>query len=161
IPFSPDGNERRWRQVELYVSVDQGRSWNKQANVSPDAGSFVYTASQDGTYWFATRTVDLEGRSFPASMDMAAPQLKVTVDTQPPSITLRGLPPRDGLAQIEWDIRDPNLDLNSLEVDYRLQGSNEWLPLRVDPRAAGNHAWRPSTNGRMEARLRARDLAHN
>ncbi len=161
IPFSQDGNERRWRQVELYVSTDQGRTWNLRANVRPNEGSFVYTAEQDGNYWFATRTVDLDGRSFPTSMDNAAPQLKVVVDTQPPVITLRSLPPRDGLAQIDWELRDANLDLNSLEVDYRLHGSSDWLPLRVEPRANGGHSWRPSTNGRMEARLRVRDLARN
>src|SRR5438128_6698880 len=50
IPFSQDANERRWRQVELYVSTDQGRSWRLCANVQPNEGSFVYTASQDGMY---------------------------------------------------------------------------------------------------------------
>lgn len=161
IPFSPEGTERRWRQVELYSSTDQGRTWNKQATVGPETGSFVYTASQDGLYWFATRTVDFDGRSFPATMDSAVPQLKVIVDTQPPALTLRGMPPRDGQAQIEWEVRDDNLDLNSLEADYRLQGSSEWLPLRAEPKPSGSHAWRPSTNGRMEARLRVRDRAGN
>jgi hypothetical protein len=51
--------------------------------------------------------------------------------------------------------------LNSLEIDYRLQGSAEWLPLRVDAKPSGSHAWRPSTNGRIEARLRVRDRAGN
>src|SRR5581483_2434975 len=40
-------------------------------------------------------------------------------------------------------------------------GSSDWMPLRVEPRANGAHSWRPSTNGRMEARLRVRDRAGN
>lgn len=161
IPFRPDGNEKRWRQVELYVSTNQGRSWDLKANARPDDGHFVYTAKDDGTYWFSTRTVDLEGRGYPPSMDNAVPQLKVIVDTQPPVIRVTGLPPRDGQAQVEWDIRDDHLDPNSLEMDYRVQGSNEWQPLRIDPRASGRQAWRPTAGPHLEVRLRARDKAGN
>jgi hypothetical protein len=161
IPFSSDGNERRWRQVQLYVSTEQGRNWRLQATAPPTDGGFNFTADRDGVYWFATQTVDLDGRAFPQAMDQAAPQLKVTVDTQPPFIMLRGLPPQDGMARFEWDLRDDNLDLGSLAVDYRVQGSDEWRPLRLDPLASGRHAWRPNTNAPMEVRLRVRDLAKN
>ncbi len=161
IPFSSDGNERRWRQVTLYVSTDQGRNWKLQSNAPPSDGRFTFTADRDGVYWFATQTMDLDNRTFPPTMDNAAPQLKVTVDTQAPFIVLRGLPPQDGQAQIQWDVRDDNLDLNGLTVDYRVQGSEDWRPLRIDPIAAGRFAWRPSTNATLEVRLRARDKAGN
>ena len=40
------------------------------------------------------RTIDLDNRAFPLTMDNARAGLKVLVDTQPPTIQLRGLPPR-------------------------------------------------------------------
>ena len=48
------------KQVQLYVSTDQGRDWRYVASASPGAGVFpVYTAPADGTYWFGVRAIDL------------------------------------------------------------------------------------------------------
>jgi hypothetical protein len=164
IPFDRD-TEHRWKQIQLYDSKDQGRTWHPRAVVAPEDGSFLVTiADGDGTYWFTTRTVDFDNRAYPMRLEDAVPQLKVIVDSRPPVVTLRGLPPRDGLSAIQWDIRDDHLDVRSpgaFALDYRVQGSSEWIPLRVDPAVSGQHAFRPAGTSTLEARLRVRDLAQN
>lgn len=161
IPFQAEPGERRLKQVQLYVSTDQGRSWHPYANVRPEEGSFIFTATRDGHYWFTVRTVDFDNRGNPLTMDNARAGLKVCVDTQPPRVLLKALPPRENMSVVEWDIRDENLDLTSLNYSYRAQGGQEWLPLRVEPAAVGQYSWRPAVQGTIEVRLHARDRAGN
>jgi len=161
IPFQTDPGERRIKTVQLYISEDFGRTWLSYANTTPEQKLFKFQADRDGQFWFAVQTIDLDGRAHPPSMNNALPGLKVIVDTQPPSITLRPLPPREGAIGVEWDVRDENLDPTSLRLESRSAGSSEWQPVGVVQVMAGNHSWNPGTSGPVEVRLRARDKADN
>lgn len=161
IPFQPDSGERRLRQVQLYVSTNQGQSWQASGAAAPEQRYFEFRAPQDGVYWFAVRTVDVDGRPFPASMDGARAGLKVVVDTQPPRVRLRELPPREAELGVEWEVRDENLDPAGQRLEYRPVGGGEWTPLAADIPATGQHYFRPPTNAAVEVRLRARDRADN
>jgi len=161
IPFQAEAGPTRLKEVQLYYSTDQGRTWQPYASAAPEQGWFKFTAERDGLYWFAVRTLDADGRPFPASMEGARPGLRVVVDSQPPVIDLRALPSRDGMVGVAWDIRDDNLDLATLLIEYRLPATAEWRPLRVDPAAAGQHYWRAETNGTLDVRLQVRDRAGN
>ena len=161
IPFQTDPGERRLKQVQLYLSTDLGQSWHPYANVPPEQHFFTFTAERDGVFWFSVRTVDTEGRGYPVGMEGARPGLKVCVDTQLPVVNLRALPPRDGTPGVEWEVRDENLDVPSVRLDYHLPGTAEWLPLGVQPAANGQHFWKPATNGAVEVRLQALDRAGN
>jgi hypothetical protein len=161
IPFTPDADQRRLKSVQLYVSTDQGRSWHPSASVGPQEGKFTFTAGRDGLYWFTVRTIDYDGRAYPLVLDNARPGLRVIVDTQPPVVTLRAQPPRDGYAGVDWEVQDENLDLGTLTLEYRAAGAAEWLPLRADPVAVGRCSWRPTAGGPLDARLRVRDKAGN
>lgn len=162
IPFQADPADRRIKQVQLYVSNDQGRTWHPYASVRPEDGKFVYTATRDGHHWFTVRTIDQDNRANPLSMENVRPGLKVCVDTQAPVVGLRARPTPDGSVEAEWEIRDENLDPATLNLEYRLQGGvGEWMPLRVEPLAAGRHAWRPGQAGAVEVKLFVRDKAGN
>jgi hypothetical protein len=160
IPFQADVGGRI-KQLQLYVSQDQGKSWHPVVTVTPEQRHFDFRAPQDGLYWFAVRTVDQDNRAFPLSMEGVQPGLRVVVDTRPPVIHLTALPPRDGDVGVTWEVRDENLDPASLRLDYHLVGSPDWIPLAADLSATGQRYWRPATNGPVEVRLRARDRADN
>ncbi len=160
IPFQANTGGRI-KQLQLYVSQDQGKSWHPVVTVTPEQRHFDFRAPQDGLYWFAVRTVDQDNRAIPLTMEGVQPGLRVIVDTRPPVIHLTGLPPRDGDVGVAWEVRDDNLDAASLRLDYHLVGSPDWLPLAADLTASGQRYWRPATNGPVEVRLRARDRADN
>lgn len=163
IPFHAGAGEGRLKQLQLYVSTDQGRTWLASATAPPDQKFFRYTADRDGYFWFAVQTQDLEGRTYPATMDGASPSLKVVIDTQPPAVTLQPLPPRNGEVGVAWEIRDENLDLSlpdAARLEYRTANNPNWLGLNVAPGAA-QHFWAPGSNGPIEVRLRVRDRAGN
>jgi hypothetical protein len=161
IPFETETGSPRLKEIQLYVSTDQGRVWQPVARVLPEQGYFKFTAERDGLYWFAVRTIDLQGRPWPVTMDGARPGRKVIVDTHPPVADLRPLSAQDGTVGVRWDIRDDNLDLGSLRLDYRLSGTAEWRPLNPDLLAAGQYTWRPDTNAGIDVRLRVQDRAGN
>jgi len=163
IPFQPGPGEQRLKQLQLYVSTDQGRTWQPAANAPPEQRHFRFMSDRDGFFWFSVQTQDLEGRLFPQSMDGAQPSLKVIVDTQPPTIRLNPLPSRGNEVGVSWDIRDDNLDLSlpdAVQLEYRRGGGGIWQPLPRNP-ALSQHYWNPQGNGPIEVRLRARDRAGN
>jgi hypothetical protein len=163
IPFQAGPGEQRLKQLQLFFSNDQGRTWQPRAIAPPEQHHFRFISERDGLYWFAVQTMDQEGRLYPQTMDGAQPSLKVIVDTQPPIITLRVLPARGSQVGVAWEIRDDNLDStlpDALRLEYRPAGGPTWLPV---PRNAGASEvyWNPETNGMLEVRLRARDRAGN
>jgi hypothetical protein len=163
IPFQTVPGENRLKQVQLYVSVDQGKTWHPDAIAAPDQKQFRFLSQADGAYWFAVQTLDQEGRYFPPTLERVQPSLHVVVDTQLPSVTVRALPSRGGEVGVSWDVRDENFDPASpdaVRVEFRPVGSLNWYP--VPRRPLGNEMyWNPETNAPLEVRVRARDRAGN
>lgn len=159
IPFKT--SDPNIRQLELYAWDDRTRTWQRVATTTPATGYFNFQAPRDGWYDFTVRTEDLAGRFYPPTLDRAQPGLRVCVDTAPPVVTLQAFQPREGGVGVKWDIRDDNPDLNTIRLDYRLQGSAEWVPLSAPRVAAGQYTWSPATNNPLEVRLQVRDLAGN
>src|SRR5262249_6276577 len=130
IPFQADANDRRIRQVQLYVSEDQGRTWQQGATARPEDQAFTFQAQRDGVFWFAVRTADADGRHNPATLDQLQATLKVCVDTQPPKVLLQAQPAPAGSVSVEWQVRDDSpLDLDSHRLEYAAANSNQWQPL--------------------------------
>jgi len=164
IPFDPDPAEaHRLKQLQLYYSVDQGRTWHLGATAAPDQRKFNFLAESDGFYLFAVQTTDQGGRIFPEKMEGVTPGLRVVIDTVAPIVSLRALPPRGNEVGVGWEIRDDNLDLTSPEavrLEYRAAGALNWLPLYRVPGATQLY-WAPGTTALLDVKIRARDLAGN
>jgi len=161
IPFKND--QRNVVQVRLYVSSDQGQTWQFTATASPQEQHFRFSTSQDGFYCFAVQTVDGQGNAFPKDARDFRPNLKVIVDTIPPVVQAQPLPPRAGEVGVAWSIRDDNLDSSlpdSTRVEYRAANAINWIPLAVPPGATQLY-WNPQTNAALEVRVLARDRAGN
>jgi hypothetical protein len=162
IPFSRDTSNRN-KEVQLFVSNDQGRDWQPVRTAAPDAGVFPpYVFPADGTYWFAVRAIDLQDRPNPPTLGQLTPQLKVIVDRRPPIVSLRQIADtRPNTVAVEWDVRDDNFDARRFALQIRVAGSDWQRDARADGKASGVQAWRLEPGVRMEVRVRAYDLAGN
>uniref|UniRef100_A0A7C2NXQ8 Fibronectin type III domain-containing protein n=1 Tax=Schlesneria paludicola TaxID=360056 RepID=A0A7C2NXQ8_9PLAN len=162
IPFQIEASEQgRLREVQLYLQEGTGKPWRLIKTVGPNERHFPFRAEADGLHQFMVRTIDIEGKAYPPRVEEAAPGLRVMVDTVLPVAMLRQLPARGDQLGFEWEVRDDNLDVLSLQVDYRGQGAGEWQPLMVDALAVGQKYFVPAARGPIEVRLRVKDRAEN
>lgn len=162
IPIIPDPSDRRTSAILLHVSEDYGKTYQYVATASPSQRGIPFKAPRDGWYWFAVQTQDNTGRLNPQTMVGSIPALKVCVDTQAPNIVLKqGAANKDGTQSVEWEIRDDNLDLPTLRLDYRPAGARDWVPLPAQQVQAGTHVFNPGITSPVEVRLIVRDKARN
>lgn len=163
IPFKNDFKSANVNQVRLYVSSDQGRSWNLTATAAPEERHFKYSTPQDGFFWFAVQTVDTQNKLSPPGVDDLRANLKVIVDSVAPSVQVQPLAPRNNEVGVAWSVRDDNLDValpDSIRVEWRIAGGATWIPLAL-PLGASQIYWNPLTNAQLEVRVLARDRAGN
>jgi hypothetical protein len=163
IPFNAGSGSQNIKELRLFVSTDQGRSWTQSSTAAPELQKFQFQADRDGTYWFSVQTLDQQGKLYPPTMSGAVASLKVIVDTQPPAVRLQPLPPRPGEVGVNWKIDDENFDpalADAVRLEFRRLGEVNWQPLLLAP-GATQHYWNPNSGGTVEVRLRARDRAGN
>jgi hypothetical protein len=162
IPFRYDAAEMRTlgaREIQLYVSTDQGAQWQIAGRANPDQGRFEYEAPSDGEYWFAVRTVDVNNQVHPNG-DFQ-PGLKVTVDTTQPSLELILTQTAAGQIDLTWNIDDPNVDLSSIQIETRQAGASEWRRIPGTNQASGSTTWTVGNGGIVAVKGTVRDLAKN
>jgi hypothetical protein len=163
IPFNIDEADRpRIKEVQLYISTDAGASWSSAGRASPDQPSFTYRAPSDGEYWIAVRTLDTKGRLYPRDDATIEPGMKVVVDTTPPLLTLEPNGRRGSRASVRWEIRDDNLDPNSLTIEYQSEGARDWRQVPIHSYdLLGSEEWDAGTASSIKVRASIEDLAHN
>ena len=64
------------RQMILFVSKDQGKTWSEQAVAPPDKENFAFYADTDGMYWMKLCTVYRDGTRTPSDIAKGDPALK-------------------------------------------------------------------------------------
>ena len=172
IPFkvsqSPQGKAQP-AEVELHVSEDQGGLWRIHNTLRASERGFKFRAEQDGEYWFAVRTRDKSGTVRPAGP--LAPELRVVVDTQPPTLELTAEAGPDGEITARLRLGDPNLARDSLKLEYHADESAEaWQTVAIQPipadTAGPNHFgevtwWPQRTTRSYSIRAEVADTAGN
>jgi hypothetical protein len=130
--------------VWLYVSKDRGTSWQKISEAQPQVRAFNYHAEADGEYWFAIRTLDKHGRSWPDGPMQA--ELKVIVDTTIPRFgDLSGSLGDGETLNIHWQVADANLDATTCRIEAQADGNGPWQTISP-PNPA------PTSNGLYEGK---------
>lgn len=163
IPFNVEPADRpRLKEVQLWVSEDSGFHWEPRSRTTPDRPSFTFRAARDGEFWFAVRTLDSRGQLFPSEEEKVEPSMKVVVDTNPPSLVVESDGRRGSLASVRWEVRDANLDLKSLVLEYQVEGGRDWRNLPIRRLALiGSENWDAGTAEPLKVRASVGDKAGN
>jgi hypothetical protein len=161
MPASP-AERAKIAQLHLYVSKDQGRTWQKEADATPRDKDFGFVAPMDGTYWFNVSITDTQKRTEPADISSVPPALKVVIDTRKPLVKFLSADRQGDQVSVAWDIREDNPDLGTLKLEYRTAESREWRAVPVSvPSQNGNAKFAVGTGGPVSVRLGLTDLAGN
>jgi hypothetical protein len=154
------------REVRLWVSDDYGMRWKEFGQASPERPEFPFRAPRDAEYWFAIQTVDVQGKVYPSDDRPVAPNLRVVVDTAPPTLVLESNGRRGSQVSVRWDVQDENLVLRSLILEYQAEGAGplEWrsVPLQdSDLKLTGAKTWDAGTSEAIRVRAQVSDRAKN
>ncbi len=170
IPYRLDEPARAGGvEVELNVSSDAGRNWRSHSRVAAGTKHFVFRAPSDGEYWFTVRTVSLPSTT-PAGP--LTPELRVIVDTQPPSLNFQVARGPTGELVAQWVISDLHLRADGLQLEYQVAATDApWQAVAVDPipleatrvEFSGRAAWwpAPDPSSAFVVRCELTDLAGN
>src|SRR5690606_28615338 len=118
--------------------------------------------------WFATQTIDGVGRA--PLQTPSAPQLRLVLDTQKPTLQVTAAPTSDGQIALRWSAADPHLNATTLKLEYQdASGSGPWRLVAPSPagptapgQSTGQATVRPeSTSGAVNVRAEISDVAGN
>lgn len=157
--------ERRaeMKELYLYVSTDQGKSWNQVSKAAPTSDEITYFAPSEGQYWFQIVVLDQRGNQDPPDVYKVPPGQKVWIDTVKPTVKM-GAERQGEEILVNWDIQEEQLDPGSLRLEYRQTDmpSWSWTNVPIAGGASGQTRFRTSTPGAgVLLRMQAQDLAGN
>jgi hypothetical protein len=159
------GQKERIHEVELFVSSDEGKTWQRTSVIPPDKDGFTYTAPTDGMYWFKTCIIDKMGVREPNDIYKSGKAKKILVDTLPPTLRIVKAERQGDRAQgeqvmVSWEIQELNPDLNTLKLEYKTS-DGFWYPATIIPAMIGQAKFRPQNSGTITIRMKVSDLAGN
>jgi len=163
IPFNlHDAGKDRVKELHLLVSEDLGYHWQPKSKTFPDHPTFTFRSSHDGEYWFAVQTLTIDGKVAPSLDATVEPNMKVVVDTFPPTLLLEPEERRGSAASVRWEVKDENLDLKTLILEYQVEGAGSWrrVPIRR-PKLIGAQQWDAGTAEALKVRASVADKAGN
>jgi hypothetical protein len=162
IPISIDPPRRpEIKEIHLFVSSDEGKTWNEQAVATPEQETFPFFAPRDGMYWFTVVVVNQQNQREPADPYSAPPSQKIVIDTVKPVIRFRAAERQGEEALVGWEIQEDYPDGATLRMEYRAAGlaTGQWQAVPLTPALVGQARFRPNIAGPLLVRMQLQDLA--
>lgn len=122
IPFNVRAAGTELSQVQLWVSTDDGQSWQMHGGLDPSQPQFEFRAAAEGMYLFSVRTIDARGVSFPSK----SPPLRVCVDTTQPAAEIRADLNASGQLAVDIRLADEHLLPDSAVLRMRTDQESTW-----------------------------------
>lgn len=162
LPFRVADATRAGEVFRLEVSTDQGKSWGFVDESARDRHAFQYRAPGDGEFLFRVRAAEDSAKRPLATME-------VVVDTQLPRGRVLLDTDSQGRMVADLSVEDPNLDCDSVRLEYRLAPEDAWISVPIEgPSGESGNLWQgeakwdiPAQSRSIWVRLTARDLAGN
>jgi len=152
------------KQLVLYASSDEGRTWKQVAVADPQQDAFAFSAQTDGTYWFTVTVVDPQGNSEPKDIYKVAPNQKILIDTLKPIVKITAAERQGDDIVVNWEIQEDHPDLSTLKLEYRTADApaSVWYtaPLNSPP-LIGTARFRLASTGAVSVRVQMQDTAGN
>ncbi len=151
--------------VQLWYTVDKGRTWRNYGTTPAAELPIRFTANVEGLYGFYLVATNAAGVSGPPPGRTTEPHEWVFVDYTPPIVQLHSLVLSDPLAvprivNIHWSVIDQALPARPISLAYRSLPDGAWRTIESPIANTGSYDWRvdDSTTGEIAVRITARDL---
>jgi hypothetical protein len=159
IPIRFDAQRRaEIRELDLYVSHDQGQTWNLEGRAKPTDEFFPYAAREDGPYWFTVAVIDLKGQQTPPDIHAAPVGQRIVVDTVRPDVKMTAERQGDTI-RVNWAITEEHPKPETLKLEYAESAEGPWTAVAINPGPTG-HA-DIQTAAAVTVRMQMQDMAEN
>jgi len=148
IDYVVNGESQPLESVQLWVSTNDGMSWD-EAGFDPDLRSpFRFQAPADGKYGFFFLLKNRHGNSSSPPSSGTEPQVSVVADETPPVIQLHPIRAVEAsgrrILQVHWTAVDTMLTARPIEIQYQRSGEVAWIAATPEPIShTGRFDWRP------------------
>ena len=105
-PAREDNIER----IRVFVSQDRGKTWKHQKDYKPANARVVFSAPQDGFYWFSLQIVFKDGKMEPPDRDDLVAMQKVFVNSE-----RKALKPRKSYEELQQEAEDLRKEVEQLK----------------------------------------------
>lgn len=173
IPINIDESQDLYAEVQLFVSLDRGATWNLYRREYPRSSEVEFTANGDGEYWFALSLIDRNNQAHPPANQLV-PEMIIAIDREKPDLEFDVQVDPTGVVHAKWSARDPLLVPESFKLEYRSDvfataAQPQWASVSLGPapRAPNgefshSHQWRPDVNAlSLVVRAEIKDRAEN
>jgi hypothetical protein len=151
------------KELTLFYSTDQGRTWSQGGAATPEQEAFTFTAPADGLYWFSLMLTRRDGTREPPTPNNLPPSMKVVIDTVKPVARFTTAERQGDEITLSWQVQEANPDWASFKLEYRAADSPTWMWTLIPARgnASGQTKFRPAGTGPVTIRLYVKDQAGN
>src|SRR5258708_39979580 len=102
----------------------------------------------------------MDGKVAPSLEATIEPNMKVVVYSIPPTLLLEQDERRGSVASVRWEVKDENLDLKSLVLEYQAEGASSWRQVPIDRlKLIGGQRWDAGTAESLKVRAQVSDRA--
>ncbi len=151
------------RELLLFVSRDQGRTWGQFATITPEKEAFTFFAPSDGMYWLRVALVNKAGRQEPMDLSVGAPDQKIQIDTLKPVVRFLNAQRQGDEVVVNWEVQEEHPDLDSLRIEYQTKENSSplWTAIKATGGLTGQARFRPGSGAALTVRLSVVDAATN
>jgi hypothetical protein len=165
LPIRYNQDRKTIKKVSLHYALNGENTWYLAAVATPDQDRFVFTAKDDGLYWFTIVDEDLQGHKNPDDLTKTPPDLKVIIDTVPPRVQFSRTDDciRKGESiTVVWTVEDKNPNENLTKVHFKTRAADSvWKEVSLPATSKYGVRFNSSTMEPVIVRVSAFDMAGN
>lgn len=164
LPIAYKKDRAAIREVLLFVSRDQGATWELTANAPPTQEAFTYHFPDEGPYWFTMQDVNLKGERVPPDLTKVPPDQKILFDKTAPTIRITECRRHGDDVVMYWVIEDKHGDETATKLSFRSATAPEtapWNSVKLSEKTRTGVKFNPGNAGPLVVKLMAQDLAGN
>ncbi len=153
--------------VELYGSLDEGKTWKLWGRDPDKASPFDIEVREEGVFAYRIVVVSSAGLASPRPLSSDLPDIVVVVDKQEPEVRIRGARygegDRTGALVILYECHDPNLMDRPITLSFSENVDGPWTTIAGGLRNDGDYVWPadPKLPRAFYLRMDAKDKAGN